>query len=188
MTSLNLEYIFLKLYELIFQHKISDIGSHLVGVRNFFAFVLSLLSIICITVIIYSAVRLKERRAADLHKMHDAIHAAGEHHHDEHEDKRWKMVLDFITSENPSDWRLAIIEADNILDDLLKEIGFPGNDTGERLKNAPPSHFKTINEAWDAHKVRNRIAHDGMSFDLSYREAKKAIESYEKVFTEFDYI
>ncbi len=49
-------------------------------------------------------------------------------------------------------------------------------------------NFKTLDNAWEAHKLRNRIAHEGMGYDVEYREAKKAIELYESVFKEFDYI
>lgn len=101
---------------------------------------------------------------------------------------KWRMVHKHMLSKNPSDWKLALIEADTILDALVERAGFPGNTLGERLKNADRGVFRSLDFAWEAHKVRNRIAHEGSSFTLSERDAKKAIAEYEEVFREFDYI
>src|SRR3989338_11172370 len=34
--------------------------------------------------------------------------------------KSWSAVLERITSPNPSDWNMAVIQADSIFDDILK--------------------------------------------------------------------
>ena len=91
-------------------------------------------------------------------------------------------------SPHPSDWRRAIIEADIMLDDLLSKMGYRGESVGEKLKRVEPGDMKTLNDAWEAHKVRNRIAHDGSTFVLSEHDAKQTIQSYRKVFEEFFYI
>lgn len=101
---------------------------------------------------------------------------------------RWLDVEQKINSANPGDWRLAILEADIILDDMLREMGLPGDTLGERLKSADPSFFNTLQDAWAAHKIRNVIAHEGASYNLSYNEAKRAVDLFEKVFREFYYI
>lgn len=101
---------------------------------------------------------------------------------------KWRMVLKHMNSKNPSDWKLAIIEADTILDALVERAGFPGETLGERLKNADRGVFQTLDFAWESHKVRNRIAHEGSNFVLSERDAKKTIQQCEEVFKEFQYI
>jgi hypothetical protein len=101
---------------------------------------------------------------------------------------KWRMVLKHAASRNPSDWKLAIIEADTILDALVERSGFPGTTLGERLKNADKGVFRTLDYAWEAHKIRNRIAHEGSNFVLSERDAKMTIRQYEEVFQEFGYI
>ncbi len=93
-------------------------------------------------------------------------------------------VLKHIDSENPNDWKLAIIEADIMLDDLLKQRGFSGNSLGERLKSISPTQLGSLSEAWEAHKVRNRIAHDGADFVLTKRMAEDAISRYRRVFND----
>lgn len=101
---------------------------------------------------------------------------------------RWEKVIEHINSPNSSDWKLAIIEADIMLDDLLRAAGYHGDTLGEMLKAVEKSDFVTIESAWDAHKVRNQIAHQGAGFDLTEREAKRVVSLYESVFKEFQII
>lgn len=102
--------------------------------------------------------------------------------------KRFEVVEKHMESSNPAEWRLAIIEADALLEEMVKKMGYEGTTLGETLKNIEVSDFTTLNDAWEAHKVRNQIAHQGSSFLLTAREAKRVIRLYEKVFREFDII
>lgn len=101
---------------------------------------------------------------------------------------KWNTVVDLITSPNESDWRMAIIEADTLLDQMTKDTGFIGDTLGERLKSADPGLFRTLDFAWDAHKLRNQIAHQGSDLVVSRMEFERAIKFYEAVFLEFGYI
>lgn len=99
--------------------------------------------------------------------------------------KKWEMVLKYLNSNDMSDWRLAIIEADVMLEELLRALGYTGDSVGEMLKSADKNEFSSLDEAWEAHKIRNSVAHSGASFQLNEREAKRIISLFEKVFTEF---
>ncbi len=101
--------------------------------------------------------------------------------------KSWQSIQEYMSSSNPNDWRAAILKADIILDDLLSNLGYSGESLGDKLKQISKSEFRTIEDAWEAHKVRNTIAHEG-EVVLSKNEAQKAINSYERVFKEFDFI
>lgn len=101
---------------------------------------------------------------------------------------KWQRVQDHINSDNPSDWRLSILEADIILDELLDSLGYVGGTIGDKLKKANKGDFVTLNDAWEAHKIRNAIAHQGSDFILTQREALRIINLYRIVFEEFDYI
>jgi hypothetical protein len=89
-----------------------------------------------------------------------------------------------LDSENPNDWKLAIIEADIILDDTLKRQGYAGPTLGDRLKSISPESLHSIRDAWDAHMVRNKIAHAGADFVLTQKIARETIMQYERVFKE----
>ena len=101
---------------------------------------------------------------------------------------RWKKVLEHLESKNPNDWKIAIIEADTILDEIVERMGYHGETLGERLKKIEKSDFNTLDNAWEAHKVRNAIAHEGSAFQLNEREARRVIALFQSVFEEFKYI
>lgn len=188
MTSLNIEYIFQKMYK-FFTEGFSVGGDGVSGalhtLDSVITFIFSIIAIVCITVILYVLVRKHEMREKKAQKLSRPLQADIEQGK---KNERWQVVLDHVHSTNPSDWRLAIIEADNILDEMVTRIGYKGENLGEKLKSVEPSDFLTLEEAWQAHKVRNRIAHDGLSFQIDHREAKRVIGLFEKVFQEFEYI
>lgn len=97
---------------------------------------------------------------------------------------RWERIKQLFDSHNQNDWRVAIIDADTMLDELLISYNFPGENLGERLKNANNRVMPTVQSAWEAHKVRNRIAHEGANFSLSEREAQLVKKHYEFIFSD----
>ena len=101
---------------------------------------------------------------------------------------KWKLVIEHMSSEEASNWKLAIIEADIILGELLESLQLHGESIGEKLKNVGAGDFDHIEQAWEAHKIRNAITHQGSDFLLTEREAKRIIRLYESVFEEFKII
>ncbi|MBU3668975.1 MAG: hypothetical protein FGM57_03340 [Candidatus Taylorbacteria bacterium] len=103
-------------------------------------------------------------------------------------DPRWAEITRHIESHNQSDWRIAIIEADILLQDMLTQMGYQGTSIGEMLKQVDPQNFLTLDDAWKAHKIRNMIAHGGTGYELTREEAERAIRMYQRVFEEFYFI
>lgn len=101
---------------------------------------------------------------------------------------RWEHIKKLMESDSEGDWRVAIIEADIMLSDMVDRMQYPGETLGEKLKVIEKSDFNTIDNAWEAHKFRNKIAHEGSDMQLSQRQARRVIELYESVFEEFHYI
>jgi len=101
---------------------------------------------------------------------------------------RWAQVQQHLISENPNDWRQAILESDIMLDDVLTTLGYQGEGIGEKLKRVEKGDMHTLQDAWGAHLVRNKIAHEGSEFALTQHEANRVINLYKKVFEEFYYI
>jgi hypothetical protein len=101
---------------------------------------------------------------------------------------RWQTVGRYYSSANPSDWKLAVIEADIMLYEVLDKSGFPGESIGEMLKKTDRSKLQNLDAAWSAHKVRNEIAHSGLEYVLTRDTIEKAIANYEKVFDELNFI
>ena len=99
----------------------------------------------------------------------------------------WQEVQQKINSPNASDWNLAVIQADAILDEVLKDRGLWGDTMGDRLKQLDRSKLATLDGAWEAHKLRNRIAH-GSERALAYAEARRAVMLYQEALKELGYL
>ena len=82
---------------------------------------------------------------------------------------------------------LAIIDADSLVDEALKERGIHGKTMAERLKSLQNHNIKTLNELWEAHKLRNKIAHDA-HYEIKTEEAQNALKSYKAVLQELGII
>lgn len=152
-----------------------------------FSFILSLILIIFV---IWTANNLMKTRK----QMHDALLLPNKPPVGKSSslppvvNQKWEKVLTHINSNNPSDWKLAILECDIMLSDILEKMGYMQESIGEKLKSIEPSDFTNIEAAWEAHKIRNAIAHEGSEFMINEREAKRVIGLYELVFREFEYI
>ncbi|PIR69669.1 MAG: hypothetical protein COU47_02065 [Candidatus Niyogibacteria bacterium CG10_big_fil_rev_8_21_14_0_10_46_36] len=110
-----------------------------------------------------------------------------EHFPREERKGRWENVEKRMQSNHPSDWKLAVIEADSIMDDLLKRMGYEGITMGDRLKQIEPSDFESLQAVWKAHKLRNRIAHEPETA-VTKSEAEYTIDLFKKGLEEFEYI
>ena len=90
-----------------------------------------------------------------------------------------KHVNSFVEAE----WKLAVIEGDKFVDDVLKTAGFAGESMGERLMMIKPDQIINIQYLWDAHKLRNLLVHDA-NFRLTHQQALFAINAFESVLKE----
>jgi hypothetical protein len=187
---LNIEYIFYLIYQLF-------AGGHAAsGGGISFAWIVPLLTAIWIVVTIFAYLvalgflALFIYATLRMHQVEDEVAprfaTIGDVHHaeDEVEHHRWSHVRTLIESAQESDWRQAIIESDIILDDMLTRLGYQGNSVGDKLRGVDPGRFQTLQEAWEAHKVRNDIAHQGSEYPLTDHLAYRTILHYENVFRE----
>lgn len=102
-------------------------------------------------------------------------------------DASWDEIEKHINSTYEAEWKFAVIEADKMIDELLKNAGFTGDTMGDRLMNIQPGQLTTLESLWEAHKIRNRLVHNTNYF-LRYTEAKRAVSLYEKTLRELQAI
>ena len=84
---------------------------------------------------------------------------------------RWLEIENSVRRDNESSWQLAIMNADKLLDQALRERHFKGQTMGERMKSAQKV-WKNANHVWGAHKIRNQLAHEvnaKVSYDITLR-------------------
>lgn len=98
--------------------------------------------------------------------------------------KKWLEILSHIKSKN---YKLAIIECDNLLEYILKKMAIKGETMAERLSKINKAQISTIEELKEVHKIRNQLVHD-IDYRVSEEIAKKAISIYEKSFKELELI
>ena len=144
-------------------------------------------SLLFLAGILYSLFRLHQVRAMESAKYTAMPHAIAMQDPSRAQ-LRWNRIVEQAHSERQEDWRLAIIEADIMLDELLDVQGYHGETMGDKMKQIERSDFNTIDLAWEAHKVRNQIAHEGSGFSLNVREVRRVVGLFEQVFKEFRYI
>ncbi|MDP3902264.1 MAG: hypothetical protein Q8Q21_01620 [bacterium] len=181
---LNIEYLFNQFFKLlkkllefiifIFQY---------IDALIIFSIIFSIILVIAIFVIARKVILLREKRG--VYTLIDFLKEEGE---PRERVARWESIKNKINSDNSANWRMAILEADSLLDSIFRKIGYRGDGLGERLKAIEPSDFDNLQNVWDAHKVRNRIAHGAPEMTLSKEDAKATIEKYKAGLEELKYI
>ncbi|NIP33087.1 hypothetical protein GWN26_13580 [Candidatus Saccharibacteria bacterium] len=96
--------------------------------------------------------------------------------------RRWEEIEVMLHKQGEMTDKVAILEADKLLDHVLKAMAMPGNNLGERLK-ATTYKYPKIEKVWWAHKIRNQIVHEA-SFSVNHRTAKSAVRVFEKALKE----
>lgn len=187
---LNLEYLFLRIFDFFKNFDIIALLNRFIALLDLLKPVAIIVSLFMFYVIVYSHIRIKqleekEKEEFEAMKAKDLVNQPGQ---DAAMAEQWQKVLAHINSNNPSEWRLAILEADIMLDKLLDKLGYQGDTMAEKFRGVAKGDFLTLRLAQEAHGVRNRIAHDGSSYQLNEREAKAVIEKYKAVFSEFYHI
>jgi len=94
-------------------------------------------------------------------------------------EKKWRKIKQRLETGIESEAKLAIIEADSILDSILERMSFGGRTLGERLDRLTAVSLPNIEEVRKSHKIRNNIIHDP-SYKLDLEEAKRILAIYEK--------
>lgn len=97
--------------------------------------------------------------------------------------QEWANILKRLESGDEANHKLAVIEADKLLDTVLKKLTIPGSTMGERLKAVSVSQLPSIDNVWKVHKLRNHLVHT-TEFVLTDNKAKQAIDIYKQAFIE----
>jgi len=101
--------------------------------------------------------------------------------------RAWKRILKRLKSDNMIKWKMAILEADAIFDEILKMGGYQGNDIHERFKQLPPTALSNFEQIQMAHKIRDRVRQES-DFVISKAEAEEVIKIYGQAFKELGLI
>ena len=91
----------------------------------------------------------------------------------------WQDIQKLAGSRNKSDWSMAVIRADAVLDSALQQRGYQGEDLAARLKvMSLHPEYRSTDRLFAAHRMRNAIAHNPMQ-EFSKTEIDHALNSYQ---------
>ncbi|MBT4936465.1 hypothetical protein HON22_00960 [Candidatus Peregrinibacteria bacterium] len=88
-----------------------------------------------------------------------------------------KKIKEYIQKTEKLSHRDQVLEYDKILSLCLKELGYKGT-LAEKMK-AYGKDFKNENAIWNAHKLRNKIAHE-IDFQPSKKEYEVSLKAFKK--------
>jgi hypothetical protein len=150
-----------------------EVAAIIVGLKVFAAVVTTLLAIgIVVLLVKMSFFSSKIKTAKSFLFMASAAEQ-------EKVSREWERVKGRLRRGGDAELRLAVIEADQLLDTMLKRIGFSGNTMAERLERIGPWQLPNLPDVWVAHKMRNRLVHEPHTRITPY-EAETALQIYEK--------
>lgn len=91
---------------------------------------------------------------------------------------RFLEIENKFKKENPASYITTVINCDKLLDKAMMEMGVPGKTMGDRLKRCGDK-FTNLNGVWQAHKLRNAIAHE-TGIEVSYKRTYNALQIYKQ--------
>lgn len=187
----NVEYFLTRVYDFGASFNAGELWATLPSWVSFWTTQIAIwgtvLALILLILLVYFQIRLVmvEHEGFHGHEVHEAHAHSHEEQHAPPQQERWRRIMELASSGAESDWRRAILEADIMLAQVLREAGYDGMSVGDQLKIANPFQMTTLDLAWKAHRVRNEVAHAGEAFTLTERDTRTAIDYYRRVFEEF---
>lgn len=85
---------------------------------------------------------------------------------------KWAEVMVMLSS-GPSGLKTALVEADKLLDYVLRAKGFKGETMADRMKVAGPK-MGNVTAVWAAHKLRNMLVHE-VEHDIVPEQIKHSV-------------
>lgn len=77
----------------------------------------------------------------------------------EYIERRMSTIEKLVEGSSDTEYAMALVEADKLLDHILKMRHIPGTTLGERLKAAGYT-YPNLRDIWPAHLLRNRLVHE----------------------------
>ncbi len=94
--------------------------------------------------------------------------------------KKWKTISERLKTGNPAEYKMAIIEADEFLEETLAKMKFEGQNNKERLAKVPGVILENTEEVEKAHLIKDNIVQDP-DYQIDLEKTKKILSAYEKV-------
>jgi len=186
---LNLEYFFNKFFDFVenffpfVDEKLRQIFGAELGFAIYFAYLGIVLGAVGVIFVVYKLIEIKWLRK----KVYFSDFFAKDETPLARKDN-WAFIKKQLDSEEQDKWKLAIVEADIFIDNLMERIGYRGMTLGDKIKSINPKNFSSVKELFEAHVVRRKIGQGGEEFQITQEEAKETLEKFEKALKELKYL
>lgn len=98
--------------------------------------------------------------------------------------KRWSDIEMTVGLGGASHFGTAVVNADKLVDYVLRSKGYTGDTMGERMKSVKGDLSNRVYEGlWQAHKLRNTLVHEVEGEVMSF-QAKNALGQFKDVLIE----
>lgn len=99
--------------------------------------------------------------------------------------KQWSRIKKRMETGKASDFKMAIVDADALLKEILEKMGYKGETMRQILESIDSKVLPNIASVWEAHEIRNNIVHNP-DYDISLEKARKMMQVYEQSFRDLE--
>jgi hypothetical protein len=94
-------------------------------------------------------------------------------------DRDWIKIKKRLLTKNEAEFKLAVIDADILVNDVLTRLAFEGKNLGEKLERPKAESFSDLDAMVKADMVYQKIVNNPKT-SLDYQEAKSVILAFEQ--------
>ncbi len=95
--------------------------------------------------------------------------------------KEWKKIMKRFDSGIEAEYKLAIIETDSMLGEILQRMGYYESTIEKNLNKITAIEIPNIEDLKEARRVRNGVIHDP-DYRLSKEKSKEVMDVYQESF------
>ena len=99
--------------------------------------------------------------------------------------KKWQTIVQRLETAKDDEYKLAIIEADGILNSALNKLGAKGQSIEDKVAQLPQGTIPNVSEILTATQIRNGVIHDP-DYRITKESAQMALKAYETAFGSLD--
>ncbi len=93
--------------------------------------------------------------------------------------KAWLKIIARLDTFLESEYKVAVVEADDMLDNSLKKLGYAGKDLDERLNKISPAILSNLEDLREARKTRGLLVSDP-NFHMDLDRTQKILDIYKQ--------
>ncbi len=99
--------------------------------------------------------------------------------------KEWDLVKNRLKTGKANEYKLAILEADHLVEKALEDSGYNGDNFTERISQIPQHFSAHLESVTKAHQLRNEIIRNE-SVEITKEQVEDAVNIFEKFLKTLD--